>query len=595
MTSWVHRLNLRQKLMLMFIFFIVLPIILIDWTIAIRVEGATQKQVGRTMQQLVKANHLTLDRVLLSMDEATQRLMNSTETQRMLVSADLSESERFDRFIDMDTLLSKYSSSEFGYSLFIPDEHQTYFFSPDPSMRTSGVFYIRSPMDYDWFQQAYDAKGKGSVKAISKFGINPHGDKTVAYIRQMNSISQGDKPIGVLVVTGMNTLLKRDMVTVNLPEKSRILLLNENNQILSGSADEALGVEAQLPGQVGSLKDGFITARVSGVEWLYVSHLSPDSQTKLLYAVPLSAILSEHASIQRNLHVVMLVYFVLLFISIIFFFREILRPLSKLAYYMRSYEPGKQMPMLHLNRNDEIGILSDRFEKMTERLNETIHDKYVLEIKQIEAELTILQSQINPHLLYNTLESIYWKTTFEGAPESAEMIKDLSMLMRIGLSSGKLMIPIREELTHLEAYMRLQLKRYDYSYQAFWDIDDSAAGCLIPKVILQPLVENAILHGIKHMGNEGELSISVKKNGGLVEISVEDNGFKPVDYDKIRMILEDSIPNNSYGIRNVDKRIKLHFGEQYGLEYAPRPGGGTRAVIVVPAVSGDNQTAAKGE
>ncbi|MNI72559.1 Sensor histidine kinase YpdA [compost metagenome] len=129
----------------------------------------------------------------------------------------------------------------------------------------------------------------------------------------------------------------------------------------------------------------------------------------------------------------------------------------------------------------------------------------------------------------------------------------------------------------------------------YWDIDDAAAGFLLPKVILQPLVENSILHGIKHMGNEGELYISVKMNGGLVEISVGDNGFKPVDYERIRMILEDSIPNTSYGIRNVDKRIKLHFGEAYGLAYAPRAGGGTCAVLVVPATGGDTTSGVKGE
>lgn len=591
MAAWVNRMNLRQKLILMFVFFIVLPILVIDGIIAIRVEGATQDQVGKTMLQLVKANHLTLDRVLMSMDEATQRLMNAQDTQQMLVLTELSESDRFERFIRMDTLLSQYSTTEFNYSLFIPDEQQTYFFTPDPNTRTGGVFYIRSFRDYNWFLQAYADKGKGSLMVIRRFGINPSGEHTLAYLRQMNSISQGDKPIGTLVVTGMDTALRRDMATVNLPPKGKIMLLNENNAVLSGTGTESLGQPAPIPPQVGLLQDQVATVKVDGAEWMFVTHHSEDSRTKLLYAFPLSAILSEHASIQRMLHVVMLLYFVLLFLAIIFFFREILRPLSRLASYMRAYEPGRQLPRIGLRRKDEIGILSERFEQMTERLNQTIHDKYMLEIKQIETELTILQSQINPHLLYNTLESIYWKTTFEGAPESAEMIKDLSMLMRIGLSSGKLMIPIREELTHLEAYLRLQLKRHDYSYRIVWSIEEQAAGYLIPKVILQPLAENSILHGIKHMGSEGELYISVRLEGERVRIDMEDNGFKPVDYDRIGRILREELPNGGYGIRNVEKRIKLHYGEQYGLRYAPRPGGGTIVTLIVPAVDGEAHTA----
>jgi two-component system sensor histidine kinase YesM len=593
LTAWLQQLHLRKKIILMFVLFIVLPILLIDWVIAVRVETVTKDQVGNTLLQLVKTNHLTLDRVITAQDETTQRLMNTLETQQMLGTAELEEGERFERFIKMDALLSKYSTTELGYSFFIPDERQNYFFSPDPSLRIKGVYYIRNPHDYSWFQDAYDVKGKGILEVIKQFGINPTGIKTVAYIRQMNSISQGDAPIGVLVVSGMDTLLRNDMITDNSMQGGTISLLSDKNVVLAGTTDEPIGTVAQLPDRLANVVSGFVTANIDGTNRLFVVHHSLESHTKLLYSVPLSALLSEHASVQRLMHVVMFVYFVILFICIFYFFRAILRPLSKLAHLMRAYEPGNKLPViLFSNRKDEIGILEDRFGRMMERLNQTIHDRYVLEIKQIEAELTILQSQINPHLLYNTLESIYWKTTIEGAPVSATMIRDLSLLMRIGLSRGNIMIPISEELKHVEAYLRLQLRRYEYAYEVDLQIDEEATDYLIPKVILQPLVENAILHGIKHMDNEGRISISVQKNGGLIEITVADNGYKAVDLEKIRNILNNNGGQMGYGITNVQKRIKLQFGEPYGLTYSQRPEGGTKVTLVMPAIVDESNQSA---
>jgi two-component system, sensor histidine kinase YesM len=238
-----------------------------------------------------------------------------------------------------------------------------------------------------------------------------------------------------------------------------------------------------------------------------------------------------------------------------------------------------------MNRKDEIGLLNNSFIDMTKRLNQTIHDKYDLEIKQKEVELTILHSQINPHLLYNTLESIYWRTTIEGDSESAEMIHDLSMLMRIGLSRGKTLIQISEELNHVEAYIRLQQKRYNYSFTINWDIEEATKEYLIPKVVLQPLVENAIIHGIRNMEQDGQLWVSIKTVDNELKIVVEDNGYKLTDISKLTKILTDIHPNEGYGIINVNKRIKLHFGESFGLSYELREAGGTRAIIIIPITS----------
>ncbi|WP_338130488.1 sensor histidine kinase [Cohnella ginsengisoli] len=180
------------------------------------------------------------------------------------------------------------------------------------------------------------------------------------------------------------------------------------------------------------------------------------------------------------------------------------------------------------------------------------------------------------------------KARSRGQSESGEMIKELAQLMRIGLSRGRDLITLEEELAHAKAYTSLQQKRYEYGFSVTWDIEERTLVNLIPKIVIQPLIENAILHGVRHMGEDGEIAIRARLSAdgieSSVEIRVEDNGYKETDYEAIGRLLEgdEGSAGTGYGIRNVQQRIRLQFGAEYGLFYRPREGGGTVASIVLP-------------
>ncbi|MBC8018882.1 MAG: sensor histidine kinase [Verrucomicrobia bacterium] len=403
----------------------------------------------------------------------------------------------------------------------------------------------------------------------------------------MNSIWNGNTPTpGYLIVSGMEFLLKNDMSPVNISKEGQLLLLNGDNRVISLSDSFPLDTPFILPARVAAASEGVFQVKDEDKKWLYAMHRSPDSGTTLLYRTPLNAIIGEHVTVNRFVSVSMLLYFLFIIIMNISFIRSLIRPISRLARLSSSYEPGKPLTMARESNKsrDEIAILNNRFMDMMHRLNQTIHDKYTLEIKQREAELAILHSQINPHLLYNTLESIYWRMIVDGNTESAEMVMDLSLVMRIGLSRGKELITIGEELQHAEAYVRLQLKRHEYAFMVQWEVEESAKELLIPKVVLQPLIENAIVHGIRRMHEDGQLIISIRREDDEVYVIVEDNGFKTITAETIREIVDGRKTDVGFGIRNVHKRIQLHFSENYGLSYEEREGGGIRAIIHLPAM-----------
>jgi two-component system sensor histidine kinase YesM len=586
MFKWLSKMNLIQKLIVYFIFLIVIPILLVYWIVSVKVATITEDQMGKTLLQLVITSHLTLDQDVTSVDGTTEKLMITPETQQMFDLTNLSEYERVQKFLILDKLLTTYSKTPVNFAIFIPELTEAYPFAPPSDIKDNGVFYSADTALMSWFQDAVSARGSGIIRVVNQLGNNPTHIKTAAYIRRMSKTFGDNTPVGVLIMTGLDALLQEDLEPVKIPKDGSIVLLDQENVILANTSNLEIGSVFKLPVAISNAIEGVYTQQEEGSSWLYVVHTSLNSNTKLLFKIPVSSIIGEHVAMRQLVNYLMMAYFFILIIISVYFFRSILSPLSRLARLTRSFEPGRPLILEYqMDRKDEIGLLNNSFIDMTKRLNQTIHDKYDLEIKQKEVELTILHSQINPHLLYNTLESIYWRTTIEGDSESAEMIHDLSMLMRIGLSRGKTLIQISEELNHVEAYIRLQQKRYNYSFNIHWDIEEAAKEYLIPKVVLQPLVENAIIHGIRNMEQDGQLWISIKTADNVLKITVEDNGYKLTDISKLTKILMDIHPNEGFGIKNVNKRIKLHFGESFGLSYESREAGGTRAIIIIPITS----------
>ncbi|KRE90290.1 hypothetical protein ASG89_08285 [Paenibacillus sp. Soil766] len=583
MRKMLQNMKLMKKLILLLIVFVVIPTLVLDLVVAKKLESITEEQVGTALLQLVRGSHLTLDRESSDFEEKTEKIMISQEIQQLVSVPSSSEYERFEIFKALDKYLNNYSTNAVRYSLFFSDKDKLYSFVPNSDLLNNGVFYSTDMTDLSWYKVVSNAKGRGIIRVIDKFGYNPNNTQTVAYLRQLNSIYNGETVIGYLVVSGIETPLQMDFVPFDKYKDAQILLLDPDNTVLATNT-EAFGIGSKIGVPVGK-EEGVYKQIENGNEIMSVIHTSEITGTKLLMRVPVQSIIIDHISVQRLVDWIMLIYFFILILASMYFIQSILKPISRLARITNSYHPGKPLAItMHAESKNEIILLSNHFIRMTNRLNQTIYDQYELELKHKEVELSILHTQINPHLLYNTLESVYWHTLMEGAAESAEMIKDLSLIMRIGLSKGKLLIPVMEEINHAEAYVRLQLFRYEYAFKAYWEIEEEAKRYLMPKVLLQPIIENAILHGIKNMSQDGELWIKVKYSEGRIIISVEDNGYRPADIGMLNAILQGKESSKGFGIINVQKRIQLHFGEGFGLQYALREDQGVRAWIEIPAV-----------
>jgi len=270
-------------------------------------------------------------------------------------------------------------------------------------------------------------------------------------------------------------------------------------------------------------------------------------------------------------------------LALIGFYFTILRPIMILTDKTRQVEHGDFSVFVKVRSKDEIGRLEYRFNRMVGTIQQLINMKYKLEIQQRESELKALQNQINPHFLYNTLDMIRWTARMEDAMETSRLIELLSKMFRISLSKGKIWIPLNQELLYVESYLELQKKRLGKKLSYQMNVGEDTKNVLVMKQILQPLVENSIVHGFKGLKETGHIELNSYVEDQNVIIDIKDNGVG-LDVDRFNQWLREGRVREEAGfaLSNVNDRLVTAFGPEYGLNFIKHDGAGTWVQMRVP-------------
>ena len=257
--------------------------------------------------------------------------------------------------------------------------------------------------------------------------------------------------------------------------------------------------------------------------------------------------------------------------------------LEKLTKTMTEVDEGNLEVELVSAEKDEIGDLTCGFNQMLSRIRQLIQEVYESRIRQKQYEMTALRAQINPHFLYNSLSLINWKALEIGSDDISKATLALSRYYRTSLNKGKNMMSVREEIDNVRSYLQIQEMFHDYSFEVKMDVAEDILDYRTLNLILQPLAENAIAHGIdRRRGKDhGVITITGRRDGDCVVLAVADNGVG-MEQEKAQTILTEK--SSGYGVRNVNSRIQLEYGESYGLSIESEPGTGTKVTVRIPVV-----------
>lgn len=312
----------------------------------------------------------------------------------------------------------------------------------------------------------------------------------------------------------------------------------------------------------------------------------PNSDWTLVSITPFSEITAVGKELQNQMLLMFLLISTAAYILAYVISSSITKNISLLLKNIRLLKKGDFNIEITTKSNDEIGELIENFNSMSARLKFLVDEQYRIGLEAKNAELLALQAQINPHFLYNTLDMINWSAINNNVPEISDTVQTLSRFYKLSLSKGSNIIPIRNEIEHVKMYMEIQNMRFENIFDFQVHIDEEVYQYTTIKIILQPIVENSVLHGILQKDDRsGLILITGHVSEGVITLKVQDNGIgiKP---EKLKTILthkSNTSGTHGYGVRNINERIKLFYGEQYGLEYNSVPGKGTTVIIRIPA------------
>lgn len=380
------------------------------------------------------------------------------------------------------------------------------------------------------------------------------------------------RPIGMLGISVTEDVVARFYSNSKRELPLETFIMNGQGMIVSHTDKTRISTAAQLD-EILDKHDG--SAEIGGK--LVVYKYIKDWDWYVVGTLPISYLLRDNNVMLLAILVIVIITIILAsFISMIIS-RHLLRPFNDLIYRMSMVSKGDLTTRINLSEHGyDFEQVSKGFNLMVEQINVLMKKIYDEQRQLKEIEFKALQSQINPHFLYNTLESIHWQALLYGHHEISTMVKALAGFYRISLSKGEAIIPMKSESQHVENYLTIQEMRYKDNMESYIDIPEEFLEVMIPKMTLQPLVENSIYHGLRIKQSKGFIKITAVRDGEDLIVKVIDNGvgMVPDQLQSLNRTLEDNDSGVGYGVRNVHRRIKLFYGNPYGLFYESNEYGG---------------------
>ncbi|MBG9785410.1 hypothetical protein ABD70_14430 [Alkalihalobacillus lehensis] len=391
----------------------------------------------------------------------------------------------------------------------------------------------------------------------------------VSLFRIINNLYDITEPIGNVRIRLDERELFSHITSGYLHPNDDMILMQEEGLVLSHRNADLVGNRFTNQDVVQNVQDGatLFQYEEDGDVYYAVVRYVTGTDLSLISTVKEEFILNEFQGMRQTMHIIMLVAGGIGLVAIVGFMLTIIKPITELTKETKRLEEGDFAARVKVRSRDEIGQLGSRFNNAVSQIQRLIETKYKLEIQNKESELKALQSQMNPHFLYNTLDMIRWTARLENAFETGKSIEHLSKLFRISLSQGKLCIPLKDELAYVQSYLDLQKRRLGNQLTFSVLMEAGIEQSLTLKLILQPLVENSLRHGFTELKQTNTITIRAYREGAYVVIDVLDNGVGfHMDVDTFNHVVQDpDRRERGFALRNTHQRLIKTFGFTCGL------------------------------
>lgn len=453
----------------------------------------------------------------------------------------------------------------------------------------------------EWYQNTLEKEGDYEIFLDVKNGIAARNQEQMIGIARSVMNIYNKETYGIVLTeipySALEDCVYGEKHQLNL-EQGNIFILNEKNELVYSTDSNGVlseNLEKTLQGKVefknSEEPPSVQIKKLNGKEMIQISYFSKEARWNYIYLCEMKQLMRDMDNIRLiSSGFILIIGVVFAGISVLFS-KLFLKPLQDLVQGMKKVAAGDYDVCVQSYTQDELSYLIGIFNDMTKSIKNLIQKVYQAEITQKEAELEILQQQINPHFLYNTLESMRGLALEENCPKVADMAKNMSSFMRYNMQRGYNAAMLSDEELHVRYYIRLINYRFDHKIDLKIEIPQKLRALSVPRFTLQPIVENAVLHGLAEKRENCEILISAAQQEEIVVIQVKDNGtgiqkkklaeMNAYLYQEVKVVQE-PMPGGSVGIFNVNSRLKLNYGMSYGISLESREGEGTTVTIRLP-------------
>ncbi len=595
MDSFIEKIfpTIKVKVLLAFFVLIFTPLVILTTITYNIVSTSYEEQIVHAADQSFDQAHQFITYKLDALIRSSDIVYLNNEIQAIL-ARDMAviEGDMIQQYKDslyLDNLLYSIKTSEdvFRIKLYVSD----YLFYAGENENYGGLYEFMLTDKYDILSESTDKVVWFKPENVLDAGYE-NEVSVVTVLRKVNNVEKISEFNGIIEIQMLEARLEEIITKADITSRGVVLIRNSRDELISTSDTNKLK-EIGL----GALDISFLDSDAISHTWfqqeisdeLYSVRVESidDTDWELIAIVPYSEILEQGRQIRLIMMVLLLLLGVIAYTIAYLLTENVTGRIRHLSDTMVDVQGGNMDAYAYSNQSDEIGQLYASFNYMLKRINHLVEQQYEDGKNIKSAELKALQAQINPHFLYNTLDLINWKAMEQGDKDIAQIARALAKFYKLSLNKGRDMVSLEDELSHVEQYVKIQNMRFDNRIQYECLVDKGVQGYQVPKIILQPIVENAIVHGIlKKRQQDGCITIEGHVEKGDLILTISDDGLG-IEPDILHTILLDTATREShgYGIKNIHDRLKLHYGNEYGLAYQSELGKGTTVTVKLPAVA----------
>ena len=572
--------SLRNRLILYFTLLMMVPLSAAGYLIYMTSDVRISDSAMKLATQIVEKDSKNIDQVLSDMQAAVQAVSKDEAVQTLLQGSRTAKGDREACAYALGSRLKQISGlyrDVNGIYVWLDDGTlgKSRYYSPReaPLLTKTQYTAIRNHARSAWF-----AMEQGSLM------VDNLGEAVLSLAASLSRADTG-QPCGIVIVEVRRSLLN-SLMDADFGDNGMLFLMDPDSSIVFHSLGSNGEVVAEAAARIKETTVGMSMEVLAEKDRLLLCQRVPANGWVVAGVVFKDFLRNDSREILSVFILTALAAFLLNIAISNYLANFELQPLERMRAYILRMEEGDFGKPLAPMRPDEIGHLTASVQEMSGKIGELMDTVKTEQERLRNAEFRMLQAQINPHFLYNSLDAINWLARRGDVQKMTEMITALTTFFRIGLSKGRDIIALREEVEHIRSYLVIQKIRYSDQFEYSIYTDPATENCFVPKLILQPLVENALYHGIKLCPRKCMLVIQIFSREDHIELEVLDNGvgMDGETLEALREAMAHTGQNrtNSYGVINVNDRIQILAGSQYGLTFTSEKGVGTSVRIVLP-------------